>query len=143
MAKSIIPPAPRGLNLIAEYTLSYELPSDLHLFQKKRTRNTKKPASAATTTALYFNYDHHVIVPYTHDYYFGMHPEYFNANMIRRQPSNSKQQRKCLQRKFYDYNRKYSNICLSRAKRKEEWRINELTVSQRMFYDLIEKWSLL
>ncbi|XP_065354533.1 uncharacterized protein LOC135949004 [Calliphora vicina] len=147
MAKSIIPPAPRGLNVIAEYTLSYELPTDFHAFHKKRTKTTKRPVSTIATTSSYpFFEHHHMIVPYNHDYYYKIHPEYLSEHAIRRKYSYSKKnmlQRKCFKRNFYDYKRKGSSICLNRAKRNEVWSINELTVTQRMFFDLIEKWSLL
>ncbi|XP_037808474.1 uncharacterized protein LOC119601549 [Lucilia sericata] len=151
MAKSIIQPAPRGLNLIAEYTLNYELPTDFYVFQKKQTKTTKHPIPTMTTKSPYTKvpyYQHYdMIVPYNHDYYFKIHPEYINKQLIQRKHSYSKKkmlQRKCFKRNFYDYNRKLPSICLNRAKRNEEvWSLHKLTISQRMFYDLIEKWSLL
>lgn len=147
IAKSIIPPAPRGLNVIAEYTLTYELPTDFHFFQKKKKpKTTHRPISTTTTHPYYDYHQHPIVIPYNHDYYYSFHPEYRPTEIMHRKYSFYKQtlpHRKCLNRKFYEYKRSVSNICLRRGKRNEKWSLDDLTVSQRMFYDLIEKWSLL
>ncbi|KAM7360662.1 uncharacterized protein ACRADG_006758 [Cochliomyia hominivorax] len=143
IAKSIISPAPRGLNIIAEYTLSYELPSDFQIFKNKPKKTTK--ISISTTPHPSFH-PYQMVVPYNHDYYFSLEPEFSNPYLIERKYSyfhKNMPPTKCFKRYFYDYKGKISNICHKRRKRDKILSVNKLTVSQRMFYDLIEKWSLI
>lgn len=141
IAKSIIPPAPKGLNMITEYTLVYDLPADFRMFKKQHKKVTKETAGSHQP-----HYRQHMIVPFTYDYFYQIHPEYFDDYLIKRKHIYFKESpaaRKCLRKKFYNYKEKFSNVCLKRIKRRNSRHLTELTPSQRILYDLVEKWSLM
>ncbi|TMW48655.1 hypothetical protein DOY81_006244 [Sarcophaga bullata] len=146
MAKSVISPSPRGLNVIAEYTLTYDLPTGFQLFPAKTTqKTTKNPVTISASASHNLLYPYHVIIPFNHQYSQYL---YSKSHSIKRNYVKHRKllPPKCLKHNLYDQNRKrHSKSCLKRFKRYEEESIDvtTLTVSQRMFYDLIEKWSLL
>lgn len=143
MAKSVIPPSPRGLNVIAEYTLIYDLPASFQIL-KTIQRKTKYNLLSTTTAPHSHLYRYDVIVPYSHHYSQYLHSK---SHSIKRNHFKKKLlAQKCLRQNLYDhYIRRYSKVCLKRYKRNEKNSVDmtRLTVSQRIFYDLIEKWSLL
>ena len=143
MAKSVISPSPRGLNMIAEYTLTYDLPVGFNLFQTKPKKTVKNPVS--TTKASHnLRYPYHVIIPFNHHYSQYL---YSKSHSIKRNyVKKTLLPQKCFKHNLYDqYRTRHTKNCLKRFKRYEGKSINitTLIVSQRIFYDLIEMWSLL
>ncbi|XP_059217788.1 uncharacterized protein LOC106088878 [Stomoxys calcitrans] len=125
-AKSILPGVPRGLNVLFEYTVFYDLPTGLDLIKKKfaalesrfTTKAPDRPSTMRPPNLLHF-------------------PQMWSDGST----AQHRRYSKCKRKNFYELYEGYSAICLKRTKRVAD--MQRLTTSERLFYDVMEKWSLL
>ncbi|XP_019893912.1 uncharacterized protein LOC101901039 isoform X2 [Musca domestica] len=118
-AKSIISGTPRGLNEIFEYTLVYDLPTGLDLFKHEYAA----VRTSVTTTRPIIPWD-------AAESWSPMRNGHNNSN---------RKYEKCPRRQWLEFRDQTWQMCLRRTKRVVA--VPQLTTSQRMFYDIIEKWS--
>uniref|UniRef100_A0A1A9WLP1 Uncharacterized protein n=1 Tax=Glossina brevipalpis TaxID=37001 RepID=A0A1A9WLP1_9MUSC len=152
VGKSIVSGTPRGLNQIVEYTLMYELPTDLQLFKTERVRTTIAPIITTTitpTTESYFI----TIPPYHPSFHKHKNYYYYEGGSRRNWSPIPLKNIKRFKHNLHEYvnndsiNTNNTNECQDRIK-KENKRLQQRQLKfdnaeQRMLYDILEQWSLI
>uniref|UniRef100_A0A1A9VCY5 Vitellogenin domain-containing protein n=1 Tax=Glossina austeni TaxID=7395 RepID=A0A1A9VCY5_GLOAU len=141
VGKAIVSETPRGLNQIVEYTLMYELPTEIQLSKTKKAFNTAPTIAATSTTESY-----PIIIPYHPS--FNKHKKYSYYYGSRRNWSpNRMKNTKCFKRNLYEYVNDSigRNVCQERIKKRKrlQRQLKFDNAGQRMLYDILEQWSLM
>lgn len=142
VGKSIVSETPRGLNQIVEYTLMYELPTEIQLSKTKKASNTTPTIAVTPTTESY-----PIIIPYHSS--FNEHKKYSHYYGSRRRnwSPNRMKNTKCFKRNFYYYVNDSigNNVCQERIKKGKrlQRQLKFDNAGQRMLYDILEQWSLM
>ncbi|XP_075164490.1 uncharacterized protein LOC142237043 [Haematobia irritans] len=129
-AKAVLSGVPRGLNVLFEYTIFYELPTGLDLSEKTNSILKNRGTTTITTTTSTTKKPPDLL-----------HFPYIWMNRPVNSIEEPRRYSKCTLKHFYETNAKYPPICLRRIKRVSNF--HRLSVSQRLFYDILEKWSQL
>ncbi|KAL9887746.1 uncharacterized protein ACN2A1_009849 isoform 2-T2 [Glossina fuscipes fuscipes] len=138
VGKSIVSETPRGLNQIVEYTLMYELPTEIQLLKTKKASNTTLTIAVAPAAESY-----PIVIPYHPS--FNKHKKYSYYHGSRRNWSPNRLNTKSFKRNLYEYVNIGNNVCQERIKKHKrlQRQLKFDNAGQRMLYDILEQWSLI
>ncbi|KAL9887745.1 uncharacterized protein ACN2A1_009849 isoform 1-T1 [Glossina fuscipes fuscipes] len=138
VGKSIVSETPRGLNQIVEYTLMYELPTEIQLLKTKKASNTTLTIAVAPAAESY-----PIVIPYHPS--FNKHKKYSYYHGSRRNWSPNRLNTKSFKRNLYEYVNIGNNVCQERIKKHKrlQRQLKFDNAGQRMLYDILEQWSLM